>query len=799
MLHLRSLRRVFLMPVLIVLLLVAVMIGIVMYERLEMQSRQAGLASAQLRAEVVYTMLRGRFEYQLLTSQGEAARYRAIQPIIEEESMLLLKNMVADWDGTLFIRSQSEGWSWLWNGHSWQYHAESQAIRGDDWVVSKSFLPWQWTISVRPNVAKITSQRNTSAYLLFLMVLSSWILTALLVSWQMRRLVLVPLSEVRQFLANLVVDKRQAIQLTSSQDMGLLSFKLTELSKRLFEQHHQLQSNLLMLNDERTYIRAVLDAQPAITILTNGIEMVDANESLFRFLPNYHNLVQFKEKHQCICDLFEPYQDPLGHSYFTTRHPNWVAMAIEQDYRVLIKKDDRCFHFMVRTRNFIYQGKQFFVAVFDDITSHVGAELALQQQLLTDTTTQLPNRVKLLKDMQSYSPQGILLVKVLEFGRLNEVYGIHFGDDYLRSFADRLRQECHQLPGLIGPYRLSGSEFAYQLYDDAADATVWQTRAQWLLQDLNRQDLVVWGAQIPVMVSGGFSLWDEEVDEEEQLLLQAAMAINRARKQHLLVLEYDAAWRERQKYQQAQEWLEKVREALAEDRIEPVFQPIYNQKMGVVDKYECLLRLRDHQGQLIAPGLFLNAVRHTSEYLHLTQIMFKKSCAFFAHRQAFFTLNLSEDDFRHANHLQILHDIVRVNGVGNRLTLEVLESEEITSYEQMLTALAPFRELGCGVAIDDFGSGYANFTHISGLQAQVLKIDGSLIQAMAKDEKKANVVLGLVEFGHRMGLLVVAEFVSTNALWQQLSAMGVDGIQGYAVSPPIRQGDLDKPLVPMLE
>jgi len=542
----------------------------------------------------------------------------------------------------------------------------------------------------------------------------------------------------------------------------------------------------MMIENDNAYVRAILDAQPAITVLNNGIEMVDANDALFRFFPEYQNFARFKEAHACICSLFESYQDPLGHAYFEPDQSNWVVLAQDKDYRAVMRKNGENHYFTVRSSRFNHQNTTYFVVVLDDISSHVLAEIALQKQLVTDSTTQLPNRVKLLQSMQTSAPQGILLVKILEFGRLNEVYGIQFGDDYLKSFADRLREECHQLPGLIGPYRLSGSEFAYQLFDDEADASVWQSRAQWLLADLNHKDLVVWGEQIPVMVSGGFSLWDEEVDDEEQLLLQAAMAISRARKQHLLVLEYDTAWRERQKYQQAQEWLEKVREALDEDRIEPVFQPIYNQKLRQIDKYECLLRLRDHQGQLIAPAFFLNAVRHTREYLHLTRVMFTKSCAFFADRQECFTLNLSEDDFRHLDHLQKLQDIIRHHDVGHRLTLEVLESEEITSYEQMLTALVPFRELGCSVAVDDFGSGYANFTHISGLQAQVLKIDGSLIQSMATDVSKANVVLGLVEFGHRMGLLVVAEFVSTDALWKQLGEMGVDGIQGYAVSPPVR-------------
>jgi EAL domain-containing protein (putative c-di-GMP-specific phosphodiesterase class I) len=769
------------------MLMFALILGVGLYQRMQAQAYSDGIESAQAEVDVVYALLRGRFEHQLLSSQGNQERYQSVMPIVQEESILLLKNLITSWSGSLLIQDTLSNKSWLWDGHNWRDVQPAAYVLNDEWVVNKSFLPWSWHIQVRPDVETISAKLSHDRSLFLGINAILWLLSALLIWWRLHRLVLRPVGAVVGFLARVRPGHREHISINGSKDMRLLAKQLNDLSERLYEQHVQIQSQIQLLADDRAYIRAVLDAQPAMTVLTNGVEMIDANDSLFRFLPQFQSLEAFKQAHDCICDLFLPYQDPLGYSYFAPNHTGWVGLALEQDYRVLMTKDERNHHFMVRTRRFLYQEQTYFVAVFDDITEHVASELAMQhQQLVTDVITGLPNRVKLLKDTENFSPQGILLVKILEFGRLNEVYGIKFGDAYLRSFADRLRSECHQLPGLIGPYRLSGSEFAYQLFDDEADTVLWQTRAKWLINDLNSYDLEVWGAQIPVMVVGGLSLWDEEVDDEEQLLLQAAMAMNKARQLHVPVLEYDIAWRERQKYQQAQEWLEKVRDALNEDRIEPVFQPIYNQAVGIIDKYECLLRLRDHQDQLIAPGFFLNAVRHTREYLRLTQVMFEKSCALFSRRNEQFTLNLSEDDFRHTDHLQRLYDIVLRNDVGHRLTLEVVESEEITSYEQMLKALAPFRALGCRVAIDDFGSGYANFVHITGLEAELLKIDGSLIQAMVHDPSREGVVRGLVEFGHRMGLKVVAEFVSSDDLWRRVARMGVDGVQGYAVSAPVR-------------
>jgi hypothetical protein len=152
---LRSLRLALLFPALSVMLIFAIVVGVFLSQRLYNQAHTDAMNEAQAQADKAYALLRGRFEYQLLSSQGQQSRYKTSQPIIQEESILLLKNLMSDWSGMLIIHDKNADWIWLWNGVSWQYKKQGQRLSDDGWLVEKKFLPWQWMIQVRPNVSLI--------------------------------------------------------------------------------------------------------------------------------------------------------------------------------------------------------------------------------------------------------------------------------------------------------------------------------------------------------------------------------------------------------------------------------------------------------------------------------------------------------------------------------------------------------------------------------------------------------------------------------------------------------------------
>lgn len=88
------------------------------------------------------------------------------------------------------------------------------------------------------------------------------------------------------------------------------------------------------------------------------------------------------------------------------------------------------------------------------------------------------------------------------------------------------------------------------------------------------------------------------------------------------------------------------------------------------------------------------------------------------------------------------------------------------------------------IAIDDFGSGYSNFAHIFKLNPDYLKLDGSLITNIITDEKIHILVKTVIELAHKLDIKVIAEYVSTKELYDALSILDVDAMQGYYIGYP---------------
>jgi EAL domain-containing protein (putative c-di-GMP-specific phosphodiesterase class I) len=116
--------------------------------------------------------------------------------------------------------------------------------------------------------------------------------------------------------------------------------------------------------------------------------------------------------------------------------------------------------------------------------------------------------------------------------------------------------------------------------------------------------------------------------------------------------------------------------------------------------------------------------------------------------------------------------------------VELVETENVHNYESALKALAELKQLGIKVAIDDFGSGFANFSYLSAFPADFVKIDGSLVSKVNEDEKTRNLVRVLIDYAHSEGMEVIAEFVSSAEILETISAMGCDYAQGYYFGAP---------------
>jgi EAL domain-containing protein (putative c-di-GMP-specific phosphodiesterase class I) len=122
--------------------------------------------------------------------------------------------------------------------------------------------------------------------------------------------------------------------------------------------------------------------------------------------------------------------------------------------------------------------------------------------------------------------------------------------------------------------------------------------------------------------------------------------------------------------------------------------------------------------------------------------------------------------------------------IAKRVVLELVESESLQDYEEVIEFIKIVKSKGCKIAIDDFGSGYSNFEYLIKLQADYIKIDGSLIRHIDTQRESYVVVSTIVSFAKQMGIKTIAEFIENEEVFQVAKKLGIDYSQGYYFSPP---------------
>jgi len=173
--------------------------------------------------------------------------------------------------------------------------------------------------------------------------------------------------------------------------------------------------------------------------------------------------------------------------------------------------------------------------------------------------------------------------------------------------------------------------------------------------------------------------------------------------------------------------VEMVKEALEEGRIVCFFQPIIHLQTQKIHKYEALVRLIDKDGVL--PYLFLDAVFHTNIYNDLTKRILSYVFTKIKETGCSISINLNFSDIANESIFKIVIDEIETHKeLAENLIIELLEYEKVANYHGLDEKIAKIRSYGVQIALDDFGSGYANYTIFKEIKVDYLKIDGSIIK-----------------------------------------------------------------------
>lgn len=402
----------------------------------------------------------------------------------------------------------------------------------------------------------------------------------------------------------------------------------------------------------------------------------------------------------------------------------------------------------------------------------------------TDKLTGLPNRLRMMRDLEKNSSVTLVLLNLDRFREVNSLFGDSCGDLILKEVALRLESFLsgtdHTRARL---YRVGGDEFALSLPRRRPDIV--EQQLEDMLSCIRRTPVVWQNHEIGLSATVGAVVPWLETPQEHSLYIHAREALREARVRGLHGCVYDGSESLEKEFEHNQKWAGKLRDALDTEGLVAWYQPILNNTTGRIDKYECLVRMLDQNGgEVIGPGNFLGVAGKLRLEGHITRVMVEKCFNRFADTGTQFSINLSYSDLLQADLKAFILQRLDETGVGKQVIFELLETANIENYEQVRDFVQEVKKRGCRIAIDDFGTGYSNFEHLLQLQVDFIKIDGSLIRNLDKDPNSRRVARGIVGLARSMKIETVAEYVHSPAIQMEVLRLGISFSQGELIGMP---------------
>lgn len=417
-----------------------------------------------------------------------------------------------------------------------------------------------------------------------------------------------------------------------------------------------------------------------------------------------------------------------------------------------------------------------------NITEAIEGEKRLKQQFITDSLTGLSNRNKLVLDLEEKKQEGVLLlIDINNFGEINSFYGYKKGDVYLQKTAKKLIELFQTCGDKTALFRLNGDVFALLLENNNSYEKALDT-AKLITDAFHKTQIDVDNVNIGVEVSIGIATTLDA--KRKDLLNLSEIALSEGKKRNRSVTKYEDVQDVQEKYKENLFWAGKIKEILngkSNAQIVSFFQPIYNLENGKIEKFETLVRIEDGE-EIIPPFKFLEPASKLGLLPKITDAMLESACKKFANTNYEFSINLTKQDLEREELLEVFQNILNKYSVNaNSVVLEVLEDERTFDKLDVINQL---KEVGFKIAIDDFGIGYSNFKRAQAMNADYIKIDGSLIKDLKNSDKDLPIVKAIVTYAKSNGAKTIAEFVSSKEIYEKLENMGVDYLQGFYIGAP---------------
>ncbi|WP_174678722.1 EAL domain-containing protein [Kushneria marisflavi] len=431
----------------------------------------------------------------------------------------------------------------------------------------------------------------------------------------------------------------------------------------------------------------------------------------------------------------------------------------------------------------------------DDITEEYTAQATIRHMAHHDALTNLPNRLlfgeRARALLENFEPDigrvGMLLLDLDNFKNINDVLGHQVGDDLLCQLSARLHQHLHHGETLA---RIGGDEFALlvpEAHDDNALSQLAHT-----LAISARAPFQLSEHRVQTGISLGGVRASNDIDSFEQLMRCADLALYEAKRQGKG--RYETFRPELAELARERLDLENdLRNALAQQELFLLYQPIYDISGVRTTGFEALMRWRHPVRGIVSPLEFIPIAENSGLILEIGAWALVEACHEACHwpDEQRISVNLSPAQFRRQALVDEVTRALAITGITpSRLELEITESILLDASQHNIDILHQLKQLGVRIVLDDFGTGYSSLHYLRSFPFDRLKIDQSFIREMCDSREALAIVRAVTGMGKSLEMEVTAEGVERPEQMALLQQEGCSHLQGFLLGRPGPAADI---------
>ncbi len=540
----------------------------------------------------------------------------------------------------------------------------------------------------------------------------------------------------------------------------------------------------MMRSERKNRIRVQTELVTSYAVAPLGLFTLDANGYFVRMNPGLMHMLELPED--------SPVAGKHWDDYFEAQ--DWQAVSratiagAETEIHLLSDGAGRPRHFALRAA----MVDDHVEGSLQDITARAQAMAELRDMMDSDPLTQTLNRRGIEKKLERAietmktrgQPCSLAYMDLDHFKRINGLFGHTSGDEILRQVTDRLRNILtrYQTLGRIG-----SDEFII-LFPNM-DANAARATAVRIIEDLNGNSYSVGHRTFNVRSAIGVVEINTEMDAATAISA-ATRACRDARKQNQDVVVYEQGSSELEAHTEELRLFDQLEGGDSPKGLYLEMQPIMSLRHPEESlDFEILLRVRDSHGRLIPTGKIVTGAEESGTITIIDKWVFSATLEWLSKHEdrlrktRLVNINLSGVSLNNDKFIENLFQLLgRYPHLADKLCVEITEGVALQNLDHTRALIARLKALGIRIALDDFGAGYTSFNYLKQLDADAVKIDGTFVRDMLASETNIAIVRTIVELAQNLGMVSIAEWVEDVQTLEMLKELGVDYVQGYAVS-----------------